>query len=289
MDVFTRLLREQGHSIRLYDVVEGRARELAGLHAVEWSESLREAVSGAELTLICAPTDEVPGILDEVALYAREGSIVSEIASLKMRTVPAIRRAVRLRPLSIHPMFGPDITSFNDETIAVVVVRDLEREAETARALFPGGKFVPVEPEIHDRCMAAILSLPYFVNIAFAGVLSQEDLSLMRELAGPTFEVQLAVTECIVGESPELIRSLIDDNSFSWELVNRFVDGSKHVRRLFRSGPREVDRFLTGLKTSMERDKGFAEARDLRNTVKESLKNTCKLRPRPKERAPQPP
>jgi prephenate dehydrogenase len=275
VDAFTRLLKEQGHSIRLYDVVGGRARDLAGHHAVEWSESLSGAVSGAELTLICAPTDVVPGIIDEVAIYAGGGSIVSEISSLKIRTVLALRRAARLRPLSIHPMFGPDIKSFSDETIAVVAVRDQERETETAKALFPGGKLVPVEPDIHDRCMASILSLPYFVNVAFAGVLSQEDLSLMRELAGPTFEVQLAVTECVVGESPELIRSLIADNQFSWELVDRFLEESKRVQRLFEFGPREVDRFLTGLKTSLERDKGFVEARDLRYAVKESLKNTC--------------
>lgn len=272
MNVFTRLLLEQGHAIKLYDVDARRAQEVAERHSVPRSISVQEAASGADLILICASTEAVPGILDEVMLHTTSDTIISEIASFKAKTIPALKRSGGLEPLSIHPMFGPDIATFQGETIAVVTVNDSVKEMETARALFPESKLVPLDPETHDRCMASILSLPYFMNLAFARVMADGDLQLMKELAGPSFEVQIAVTQSIIGESPELIRSLINDNMFSWPLIHKFMDEANHLITLLKSGSDVVDPFLEKLKGSMGGKLELESAREFRNQILESIK-----------------
>lgn len=272
MNVFTRLLLEQGHAIKLYDVDARRAQEVAERHGVPRSISVQEAASGADLILICASTEAVPGILDEVMLHAKSDTIMSEIASFKAKTIPALKRSGGLGPLSIHPMFGPDIDTFQGETIAVVTVNDSVKEMETARALFPESKLVPLDPETHDRCMASIISLPYFMNLAFASVMADVDLPLMKELAGPSFEVQIAVTQSIIGESPELIRSLINDDMFSWPLIRKFMDEANHLITLLKSGSDVVDPFLEKLKGSMGGKLELESAREFRNQILESIK-----------------
>ena len=245
---------------------------MAERHGVPRSISVQEAASGADLILICASTEAIPGIIDEVMLHTKSDTIISEIASFKTKTIPALKRSGGLRSLSIHPMFGPDIATFQGETIAVVTVNDSVKELEAARALFPESKLVPLDPEAHDRCMASILSLPYFMNLAFARVMADGDLPLLKELAGPTFEVQMAVTQSIVGESPELIRYLINDNVFSWPLIHKFMDEANHLTGLLKSGSDIVDPFLENLKGSMGGKLELDSARELRNRILESLK-----------------
>jgi len=169
-------------------------------------------------------------------------------------------------------MFGPDTTTFKGKTIAVVTVNDSAKEMETARSLFPEAKLVPLDAEAHDRCMASILSLPYFMNLAFARILAGGDLPLMKELAGPTFEVQIAVTKSVVGESSELIRSLINDNMFSWPLIHEFMDEANHLTTLLKSGSDIVDPFIENLKGLMGGKLELESAREFRNQILESLK-----------------
>ena len=245
---------------------------MAERHGVPRSTSLQDAASGTDLILICASTEAVPGIISEVMPHTKSDTIVSEIASFKVKTVPALQRSGGLGRLSIHPMFGPDIATFQGETIAVVTVNDSEKEMETAKALFPESKLVPLGPEAHDRCMASILSLPYFMNIVFARVIADGDLDLMKELAGPSFEVQMAVTQSMVGESAELIRSLINDNVFSWPLIQKFMDEANNLTTLLKSGSDVVDPFLEHLKGSMGGKLELLSARESRNLMLESLK-----------------
>jgi len=272
VNVFTSFFLEQGHAIKLYDVDARRAQEVAERHGVYRAISVQEAASGADLLLICASTEAVPGIIDEVMLHTKSDTIISEIASFKAKTIPALKRSGGLGPLSIHPMFGPDIATFQGETIAVVTVNDSVKEMETARALFPESKLVQLDPETHDRCMASILSLPYFMNLVFARIMADGDLSLMKELAGPSFEVQIAVTQSIIGESPELIRSLINDNMFSWPLIRKFMDEANHLTTLLKSGSDIVDPFLENLKGSMGGKLELESAREFRNQILESIK-----------------
>lgn len=272
VNVFTRLLTEQGHTIKLFDILAERAREVAQRHGGEHTGSFPEAVSGADIVVICATTETVPGIIAEVASHKGPDTIVCEIASFKTNTIPALRQSGVFRPLSIHPMFGPDIDTFKGETFAVVTVNDSVKETEMAGTLFPGAKLVPLDPEAHDRCMASILSLPYFMNIAFARVLAEGDLAIMKELAGPSFEAQMSVTESIVGESPDLIRSLVNDNVFSWPLIQKFMDETRHLATLLKSGPESVDPLLRDLRGSMGGDVELASAREFRNLILESLK-----------------
>jgi chorismate mutase/prephenate dehydrogenase len=272
VSVFTRLLLEQGHTITVYNRDAKRAQAVAERHDATHSISIKDAASGADLILICASTEAVPGLIEEVTPYTAPDAILSEIASFKSKTVPALKRSDGPTPLSIHPMFGPDIATFQGETIAVVTVNDSAKEMEIARSLFPESKLIPLDAEAHDRCMASILSLPYFMNLVFARVTADGDLPLMKELAGPTFEVQMAVTQSIVGESAELTRSLINDNVFSLPLLQSFMDEANRLAVLFKSGSDVVDSYLENLKESMGGKLALDAARESRNKMLKSSK-----------------
>ena len=212
MNVFTDFLIKQGHNLKLYDIVHSKSQALAEEYGCLWFDSLFDTISSVDMVLLCTPIKETPNVIRSVMPCLKKGSTLCEIASLKMRTVAALKESKEhdVQPLSVHPMFGPDIKKIGDQTVAVVPISDKDEETALAKSLFPDSKIVVVDAETHDRCMASVLALPYFMNLAFASALSPEKIALLRELAGTTFSVQLAVTQSIVGESPELIESLIN-------------------------------------------------------------------------------
>ena len=280
MNVFTRYFRSRGYSLRLFDIDLLKAQSLAEKYDCAWSDSFTSTVSDMGVVLLCTPIKDTPRIIQDITPHLKVGSILCEVSSLKMGTIPALKAAkgYGIKPLSVHPMFGPDVKEIEGQTIIIVSILDQVEETNLAGILFPDTKRVVVDAETHDQCMASILSLPYFMNLAFARALPPEKLSLMRELAGTTFTVQLAVTQSIVGESPELIESLINDNVFSGRLLNRFIDESRHLRRLLRNDPRGFRSLCESLSGSVMSESDSSSARELRNWLFEVMKTRTRAK-----------
>ena len=236
MNVFTRHLTERGHVVELFDINVDKSRVVAEKLGCTFSEDLGDVAADNELLLLCTPIRETPTVIRDIGPHVKKGTIICEIASLKMGTVTALMSLKDCCTLSLHPMFGPDVLSLVGQTIALIPVKNAEMEREAAKKLFPEAKLIQVSAESHDRMMAYVLSLPYFMNLAFAHSLSPSERDLMETLAGTTFRAQTIVKDCIVGESPELVESLINGNTYSWEVINQFIDEARHLRRLFKKG-----------------------------------------------------
>ena len=274
MSFFTRYLLDKGHNLRLFDIIQARAQILAETFDCQWYDSLSNVISEVDMVLLCTPIKESPGIVRAIVPDMKQGSILCEISSLKMRTVAALREnhGNDVQPLAIHPMFGPDIKEILDQTIVVVPVSDQDKEVALADSLFKDMNIMVADAETHDRIMASILALPYFMNLAFACTLSTEDLSLMREMAGTTFTVQFAVTQGVVGESPELIESLINDNIFSKDMINKFIDESRHIRRMLKNKPSRITEMCERLEEWMMKDSEYVNTRKTRNELFEVIR-----------------
>jgi prephenate dehydrogenase len=264
VNAFTRHLTGRGHSLKLYDIDRERSRILAETYGCRHAEDLVDAVNDVELVLLCTPIKDTPRLIHELGSLLESGAVVCEIASLKSGTVPALRHLGCLT-LSLHPLFGPDVPSLAGQTMALVHVKDSVGEEEAAEELFPETKIVGIGAESHDRAMAYILSLPYFMNLVFAHALGPEERALIGALAGTTFKAQSIVADCVIGESPELVESLINGNVYSWEVINQFIDEAQYLRRLFKKGS-IVDGYYSVLRERAEDDR-LSKARVLRSQI----------------------
>jgi prephenate dehydrogenase len=187
-------------------------------------------LDGLDLVIVSVPISSTPEVIQTVAPIMRRGAVIAEIASLKAGSHRALTEMARLgvKPLCVHPMFGPSANSLRGRVIAVVPVADEESEHELAERLFSGADLVTLDAARHDRCMAAILSLPYAVNLAFAKALSDEDLALASRMAGSTFALQYTLAQSVAGESPTLARDLLGNESLR-PLLNAFTESLGEV------------------------------------------------------------
>jgi prephenate dehydrogenase len=271
VNVFTRILNEKSHQITIYDLDKRKTKNLSEKYNCNVSDSIQDLAQNSDIIICCTPIRVTPQVINQVLNHTSPDTLLVEISSLKKKNVEILRQNKdKIRPLSVHPMFGPDIEGFEGNTIVVVPVVDEHSEIKQAKELFWGSNVIVADEDSHDQSMAFILSLPYFMNIVFAKCLPEDNLSLIRSLAGPTFKAQLALTQSIAGEDSVLIESLIDENVFAGDLINNFIDELKYLRRMLKSKPWMVSGYCDEIRDSLINDPGFETARDVRNKFIES-------------------
>lgn len=257
----------------LSDLNIDKARSVASRIGAETAESSIRAVADADLALICVPIDDIPGVIHEIASHLKKGAVLAEISSVKARAVKALRDVASLgvQPLSFHPMFGPAAPSLKNKTIIVVQVLDGNVEADIASSLFEEAEIVISEQEEHDRVMAALLSLTYFLNIAFAKVISEEDLTSMKRMAGTTFTVQLTNAEAVISEDPVLVASLLRENTYTKYYLNRFATEAGKIIELVKGNSKGLLDLYNFVRARFSQDPDYARADERRNRAFEAL------------------
>lgn len=141
---------------------------------------LAEGVRGADFVLLAAPVLAIEGLLEQVGRAAPAGAVVTDVGSTKRNIVRAAERLFAGRPLAFvgsHPLAGSEQSGYKVARLdlfqgATVVVTPtemteltaLKRTTEFWEAL--GARVTALDPETHDRTVAAISHLPHLVACA---------------------------------------------------------------------------------------------------------------------------
>lgn len=223
-----------GHDVVAYDVRPFSAK-------IARSKSVAECVRDADLAMVCVPVRNTPGSICQCVGTMKPGSIIAEISSVKSKTFPALRKApANIDVLCIHPMFGPGASEKKQLKVLLVPVRDMRHEARIARGLFENMtvKALP-DARTHDRAIAAVLGLTYFVNVAFAGLMSKEKLQTLKDVGGTTFGIQSMLAESVMTDESELIITLLRDNPYSAKYFKQYLKGVQELVKMVHHGKLE--------------------------------------------------
>ena len=177
------------------------------------AHSLISAILKTDYVLLCTPTKNTPEIIRLIAKEMKHDSYLIEISSQKSKTAQTlIKTPAKVNPICIHPMFGPGIKKIDGKNIIIIPIKDVKKELDATKLLFPKANFVTIDAVEHDKKIAVILGLTHLINIAFANILAKDEkISLTEKMSGSTFKIQKIVTESILTESPELIETIISN------------------------------------------------------------------------------
>ena len=199
------------------------------------AHSLISAILKTDYVLLCTPTKSTPEIIRLIAKEMKHGSYLIEISSQKSKTAQTLLKTPsKVNPICIHPMFGPGIKKIDGKNIIIIPVKDVKKELDATKLLFPKANFVTIDATEHDKKIAVILGLTHLVNIAFANILAKDEkISLTEKMSGSTFKMQKIVTESILTESAELIETIISNPEMRkygeefWKDVGRLLTDSQ--------------------------------------------------------------
>lgn len=254
-----------GCEVTISDIKVNEAKLVAEEYGVSFCDSNLDAVADADLTVISVPIDKVPKVIDEVKLSLKKGSVLMEISSLKLLVMEKLKEVERfnVQALSIHPLFGPRVEKLTTKKLILIPVSDSKCEEELARRLFPEAKILVLEHEEHDKFMALILSLTYFINVIFAYVISQRNLERFREASGTTFTLQILICEGIFSSDSHLIKNLILENFFGREVIGEFIKASERFYGwIEKRNSDAILEFCQKIKEELMKDKEFSKAYD---------------------------
>jgi prephenate dehydrogenase len=219
---FTSYFARRGLDVSAYDI---NNKMLKTPPHVKVQSSLLHCVEDADLVLVSVPVQKTPQVVKECTKNMKDGAIIAEISSVKDKTFAALKKTpISLRPLCIHPMFGPGASKKVDIRVLLVPVRNEKMELKIANEIFENAN-VMVLPNAkqHDKSIAIVLGLTYFANIVFAKVISSGNISMLKQVSGTTFGLQSLIAESIFTEEPELVIALIRENTFAKRYISHYI------------------------------------------------------------------
>ncbi|MCD6728231.1 MAG: prephenate dehydrogenase/arogenate dehydrogenase family protein [Solirubrobacteraceae bacterium] len=200
------------------------------------------AVDGADVAVVCAPVDVLPAVTREVLSLAPPGCAVTDVGSTKQAVVAAAQGDERF--VGGHPLAGAEVAGveharedlFDDATWYLTPRPStsgvlLERVHRLVTGV--GARPLVVDPDDHDRAMAAVSHLPHVLaNVLVAqaaGALGGERVPA----TGPSFRDATRVA----GANPRIWTGIYKANR---EALLEQVDGAleqlARTRELLASG-----------------------------------------------------
>jgi prephenate dehydrogenase len=217
--------------LMLYDINPSSVK--ASQSTIVCKELLR-CVANADLVMICVPISQTALTIRKCATQMKPGAILAEISSIKHQSYEELKKIPdHIKPLCIHPMFGPAAPSINSMKILIIPVRDKLKELRVSRNLFDGAIIKIVhDAKTHDVSMSVILGLTYFTNLAFASFLSKKDLLSFERISGTTFRIQSLLSGSVLLDDPDLIVALLSKNLVVRKHIRRYLNESRDLERL---------------------------------------------------------
>jgi prephenate dehydrogenase len=228
---FTSYFARRGLDVSVYDINQNILKTPPH---VKVQTSLLHCVEDADLVFVSVPVQKTPQAIRECTKNMKDGAIIAEISSVKDKTFAALKKTpINLRPLCIHPMFGPGASKKVGIRVLLVPVRNEKIELKIANEIFENAN-VMVLPNArqHDKSIAMVLGLTYFANILFAKVMSSSNVSMLKQVSGTTFGLQSLIAESIFTEEPELVIALIRENTYAKRYISHYLKEAEALARL---------------------------------------------------------
>jgi prephenate dehydrogenase len=188
-------------------------------------ESAHEAVEGASLVLLAAPVRSMEALLGEMAPALAPDTVVIDVGSVKGGIVAAAEATLPAGCfVGCHPMAGAefsgveaaDASIFTGRVCFICPSRSARKLALAAAHAFWRGigcQTVTIEPDIHDRLMAAQSHLPHVAAFALAGALDLEMPFLESTTTAASPTTSLRDTTRIAASGPAVWRDILLANA----------------------------------------------------------------------------
>jgi prephenate dehydrogenase len=258
---------------RLADSVTGfvrraaAARECEKVGAVDVAtRDLEQAVTGADLVVLCTPIAQMPQLVKEFCPFLLRGAIVTDVGSVKSSVVDSLSPLVSKAGghfVGSHPMAGSEKTGVGAARADIfagavcVVTPNAQSKRSAVREVTElwksvGSRVLRLTPAEHDAIVSRSSHLPHVVAAQLANlVLGPQNPKQQALLCANGFRD----TTRIASGSPEMWRDIALANRKNLlAAIDSFVDGLKAFKQALKnSDPEAVSLFFEQAKSQRDR------------------------------------
>ena len=240
----------------LVDEITGYGRNCENLRKAKdlkiidhYSGDLSEAVSDADLVVLCTPVSTIVPLIQSLVSQVQPGTIITDVGSVKESVV---HRAEKLIPEGIffvgsHPIAGGENSGLESSTESLYqdtkcIVTPTEKTDTTAlkkiSALWNalGMNVISLSAEEHDFIFGAVSHLPHIVAYALMNTLGGLKTPNNLEVTGFSGAGLRDITR-IASSDPVMWRDIcLSNRNHSLSLINRFQNKLEEIRNTIERG-----------------------------------------------------
>lgn len=208
---------------RFVEMFELSGYEVDVLGRANWDQA-EQICSKAGLVIVGSPIDVTEDIIGQLN-YLPDDCILADITSVKDAPLQAMLEVHKGPVVGLHPMFGPDISSFAKQ---VIVYCDGRGEAQYAWLIEQmkiwGSHLYNVKAPTHDESMTLIQALRHFTSFVYGVHLQgvDADLEQLLDLSSPIYRLELAMVGRLFAQEPALYADIILSQKGNLEMIKRY-------------------------------------------------------------------
>ena len=211
-----------------------------------WDQA--EAIcSKAGLVIVGSPIDVTLDVINQLTFLPKD-CILADITSIKDAPLTEMLAVHEGPVVGLHPMFGPDISSFAKQVIVYCDGREPEKYQWLIDQMkIWGAHLYPVAAPTHDQSMTLIQALRHFTSFVY-GVHLQEvdaDLKQLLDLSSPIYRLELAMVGRLFAQEPALYADIILSQKNNLTMIKRYHKHFSDAIELLENNDREafINRF----------------------------------------------
>lgn len=232
---FAKFFRDHSFNVFLYDSDKSKLKQKAEELNVGYELNMKNSVKSADLVMISVPIPITAKMIRNIAPHLKKNALLFDITSLKSEVYKEMQEVVQNYPvncLSLHPMFGPGISKFENYVMIFLKVggtRNYNSKVENLISLFQntGLKIKELKTsKEHDKMMALTLGIPHMLNILFLNLLKRADKSLdeLTNFTGTTFLLQKVFAESIIQREMKMFGEIQIGNKEFHKILDIFEE-----------------------------------------------------------------
>ena len=208
---------------RFVEMFELSGYQVDILGRANWDQA-EQICSKAGLVIVGSPIDVTVDIINQLT-YLPEDCILADITSVKDAPLQAMLAVHKGPVVGLHPMFGPDISSFAKQ---VIVYCDGRGEAHYVWLIEQmkiwGSHLYNVKAPTHDESMTLIQALRHFTSFVYGVHLQgvDADLEQLLDLSSPIYRLELAMVGRLFAQEPSLYADIILSQKGNLKMIKRY-------------------------------------------------------------------
>ncbi|GAA5218453.1 bifunctional chorismate mutase/prephenate dehydrogenase [Corallincola platygyrae] len=199
--------------------------EVKVLGSKDW-DNASQILQGASVVMVTVPIAKTVGIIEQLEALP-DDCILCDLTSTKTEPLKAMLAAHSGPVVGLHPMFGPDISSFAKQVIVVCDGRNTEKyQWLLDQFALWGAKLKQASAESHDEAMRLVQAMRHFSSFVYGLHLKSEDADIEQLLAfsSPIYRLELAMVGRLFAQDPALYADIILSSPDALTMFRRYIE-----------------------------------------------------------------
>jgi len=206
-----------------------------------WADA-DKMLENAALVLIAVPINIT---LDIIAKFSNlpEDCLLADVTSIKQQPIAAMLKAHSGPVVGLHPMFGPDVEDFSNQTVIICDGRNSEKYQWFIEQMQQWQAVTyNISAADHDAAMIMVQVMRHFSAVTYGYHLMQEDTNLAEiiKLSSPIYRLELAMVGRLFAQDPELYADIIFSSPENTKSIKRYLNRFEELLTIMETGDKEA-------------------------------------------------